>query len=133
VGMPTPVMPTSGSATYAVYGATSPTYNDGSSAPGTLTSATLNVTFGATSMINASLSVAMKDGKGYSASGTTTTSLSTFSMSMSATGTGGACGCGCFASASGFFSGANAERAGLAYSINDSSQSVSGAAALKKQ
>jgi hypothetical protein len=138
IGVPTAMMPTEGSAVYNLMGATNPTYGDGSTAPGTLTSAQLNVTFGATTSVAANLNVMMPDGRGYNATGsgtTTTNALSLFNMSMTTTGTGGACSCGCFTNANGFFAGTNAERAGLAYSINDSfaGKNIAGAAAFKKQ
>jgi len=140
VGIPTAAMPTVGTGVaYLPVGSTSPTYNDGSSAPGKLTSASLTVDFGfstGTTRVRADLGISMMDGKGYVATGTTTTSTSLFSMGMTVTGTGGGCSCGgCSGQASGFFAGASAERAGLAYSINDSfaGQSISGATALKKQ
>ena len=133
IGTPTAVMPTTGTGTYVLLGATTPTYLNGSFAPGAVTSGQLNVTFGATTSIGANLSLAMSDGKGYALSGTTTTSSSQFEMSMSVAGSGGACCGSCSSFASGFFAGTNAERAGLAYHISDNSQTILGAAAFKKQ
>ena len=145
VGMPTPTMPTGGSATYSLYSvngvssATSPTYVDGLNAPGTLLQTSfVKVNFGAASgahMIQANLDIAMSDGRGYNFNNSTTSSSSLFSMSGSVTGSGGACGTSsCFGSVSGFFAGANADRAGVGYQIQDPilGRQVIGAAALKK-
>jgi hypothetical protein len=145
VGMPTAVMPTTGSATYSLApdslapsgtSATRPTYNNGSSAPGTLLpNSQLMITFGATHTIGANLNVSMSDGQGYNLNGTTTSSNSLFSMSPTVRGTAGsACACGCSGNISGFFAGANAERAGVGYLINDSTSfsQVVGAAAFKR-
>jgi hypothetical protein len=69
VGMPTLVMPASGSATYSLLGATRPTYLDGSTAPGTF-NGSLSVTFGATPTLSMNLNIAMPDNKGYAMGGT---------------------------------------------------------------
>jgi len=133
VGIPTAAMPTSGTATYTLLGATKPTYASGSSAPGTF-SGSLSVTFGGTAAVSGSFNVAMPDGKGYAWTGSTTTSSASFSMSSLSTGTGGACSSSCSASVQGFFAGANAERAGIGYRVIDSiaNQTVVGAAAFTK-
>ena len=136
IGMPTPVMPTTGTATYSLAGATRPTYTDGSFAPGTLLpSSNLSVTFGATHTIGASLQIAMQDGKGFSMVGTTTSVSSAFSMTPTVTGTsGGACSSSCSGSIQGFFAGATAERVGLGYRIQEipSFKQLVGTAAFKK-
>lgn len=138
IGMPTPSMPQSGTATYTLAGATQPTYIDGSSTPGTL-SGSLSVDFGRFT-VGTNLNVAMPDGKGYAMNNAAASiSGSTFSGSFfgptQVTGTGGACSSGCSALVNGFFAGASAERAGLGYKIDDSiaSKSVVGAAAFAKQ
>lgn len=138
VGMPTAVMPQSGLATYSLLGATRPTYTDGLGAPGTL-SGSLSVDFGQFT-VGTNLNVAMPDGKGYAIGGSapitgnlfTATNFSGLTVSGTA---GGACSSVCDALVSGFFAGANAERAGLGYHINDSlaNKNVVGAAAFKKQ
>ena len=127
VGMPTAMMPTIGTATYSLAGATSPTYSDGRSAPGTFTGS-LGVTFGSLASITGSFAVAMPDGNSWQWSGSTSTSTALFSMSST-------CGCSCSADVTGFFSGASAERAGVGYLIHDTGSGtidVVGAAAFKK-
>jgi len=144
VGMPSASMPTSGTATYSLVGATSPTYADGRSAPGTFTGS-LGVTFGGSTSITGNFAVAMPDGKGWQWTASTSTSSALFSMSVNnfvappspITGTGGACGgaCSCQADVTGFFAGTSAERAGIGYIIQDSTSGtvdVVGAAAFKK-
>jgi FecR protein len=65
IGMPTPVMPTTGSAIYTLLGATSPTYADGRSAPGVF-AGSLEVLFGrANPTVTMAFSVAMPDGNKY--------------------------------------------------------------------
>ena len=140
VGAPTAVMPLSGSATYTLLGATSPTYLDGSSAPGTL-SGSLSVLFGVEGSVGMNLNVAMPDGKGYAITGSAflPTSTAFFTgqtgQGLSATGSGGACSSGCGARVDGFFAGTSAERVGLGYHIDDflAQKDVVGAAAFKKQ
>ncbi|HEX7249813.1 MAG TPA: hypothetical protein VF262_05445, partial [Burkholderiales bacterium] len=134
---PTAQMPTVGSATYTLLGATSPTYLDGSAAPGTLTGS-LNVDFGRLT-VGVNLNVAMPDGKGYGVGGTAQISsnfiFGSTGNGLTTSGTGGACSSsGCGALVNGFFAGTTAERAGLGYHINDfaSSKEVIGAAAFKK-
>jgi hypothetical protein len=134
-GLPTPVMPASGTATYTIIGSTSPTYVGGTTAPGAVTGGTINVTFGGTVTVGLSnFGVAMPDGASYTLNGTTTTSGSTFSMNPLVTGAGPACGaCGCSSTMNGFFSGASAERIGTSYHINDSTgRNVIGVAAFSK-
>lgn len=135
VGMPTPVMPTTGSAIYTLLGATNPTYADGHTAPGTF-AGSLEVLFDARSpSVTMAFSVAMPDGNKYLLNGSTTYSGALFSSSsLTVTGAGGsACiGSGCFSDVQGFFSGTNAARAGVAYHINDNySADIIGAAAFK--
>ena len=138
VGMPTATMPTTGTATYSMIGATPPTYADGRTAPGTF-SGSLGVDF-ANAAVNGSFNVGMPDGKGYAWSIATSINGYTFleNSSGSITGTGGACpnSCGCSARTHGFFAGASAERAGVGYHITDGISStpanIIGAAAFKK-
>jgi hypothetical protein len=139
VGMPTAQMPTVGSATYTLLGATSPTYVDGSAAPGTLTSGSLNVNFQLLT-VGVNLNVAMPDGMGYNVGGAAQISGSlifgaTGGSGLTATGTAGnACSYGCNALVNGFFAGTTAERVGIGYHINDygNNKDVIGAAAFKK-
>ena len=135
IGMPTPVMPTTGSAIFTLLGATSPTYTDGRSAPGTF-AGSLEVLFGARSTVTMAFSVDMPDGNKYLMNGSTAASGAMFSTSsLSVTGAGGnACGSGCYSYVQGFFSGANAARAGVAYHISDyypAGADIVGAAAFK--
>jgi hypothetical protein len=136
IGLPTPVMPTIGSATYSLVGATSPTNVAGGVAPGTLNASTSNLSVNfATQTIVANLDVTIA-GNGYNVNGRTTYSGSQFSIfSPTVTGTGGsACSSGCSAQVSGFFAGASAQRAGVGYQVNDfqNSLQILGAAAFKK-
>jgi hypothetical protein len=141
VGMPTAQMPTVGSATYTLLGATSPTYVvDGGAAPGTLTSGSLSVDFGRLT-VGVNLNVAMPDGYGYAVGGNAQITGNTIfgatytndPLSVAGT-TGSSCTSGCSAQVSGFFAGTTAERAGLGYKINDftGSKDIIGAAAFKK-
>jgi hypothetical protein len=142
VGMPTLVMPTSGTASYSLIGATRPTYIDGSVSPGMFTGS-LSVTFGASPTLSMNLNIAMPDSKGYALGGTIPVSGISFvgfnfggqGNGMTVSGSGGACSSGCDALMTGFFAGANAERAGLGYHVNDflANKDVIGAAAFKKQ
>jgi hypothetical protein len=136
-------MPVTGTATYALMGATSPTFVDGHAAPGTF-SGGLSVNFG-TQIITMGLLISMpSDGVGYAIAGNTSYSGSSFNGSASFSGgvpssplaivgtTPTSCTCFCNASVQGFFAGATAERAGLGYKIQDSIGTVIGAAAFKK-
>jgi hypothetical protein len=127
VGTPTPTMPTTGSATYSLLGATRPT--DGTNV-GTFTGS-LGISFGATHTITGSFNVAIASNN-YSWGITTTSSNSLFSASATIP-TGPSCACACSIGVSGFFAGASAERAGMAYHINDVGvRNVVGAAAFTK-
>jgi hypothetical protein len=130
IGTPTPIMPTTGSATYTLMGATAPTVADGSAAPGTF-SGSLGINF-ATQAVSGNFNVAMAS-KSYGWSLTTTASNSLFSGSTTI-GCGPTCACSCTIGVSGFFAGASAERAGIAYHINDAGPNINifGAAAFKK-
>jgi hypothetical protein len=127
IGTPTAVMPTSGSATYSLMGATRPT--DGTNV-GTFTG-TLGIVFGAGSSITGNFNVAIAS-KNYTWGFTTSSTNALFSAS-STIGCGATCPCGCVIGTSGFFAGASAERAGVAYHINDQFvRNVVGAAAFTK-
>lgn len=128
IGMPTAVLPTSGTATYTLLGATLPTYGSGTVAPGTFSGA-LSVSFGAQATIAGQFSAAMPDRTySWSASGVTTSSAFTLSTSNIS-----GCFSACTAKTAGFFAGTSAERAGIVYQIQDFSGNVHGAAAFKKQ
>jgi hypothetical protein len=128
VGMPTPVMPTSGSATYSFLGATSPTYVSGSTAPGKF-DGSITVTFGGSGNINGNFKVTMPDST-YSWAWQAATAAQFSASTNSVTG----CTSNCSASVSGFFSGANAERIGVGYHVSDSqaNRNILGAAAFQK-
>ena len=143
IGLPTPVMPVGGTATYTLLGATSPTFTNLSAAPGTFSGA-LTVDFGQQT-VTLGMTVSMPSaGTGYAIGGTTNYTNSAFSSSASFSGgsqfgqlsiagtTGTSCTCFCNASVQGFFAGANAERAGLGYTISDAGSGIVGAAAFKK-
>ena len=136
VGLPTPVMPTQGSATYSLIGATAPTYANGSAVPGTLTTASLSVTFSSITTISGTFGVNMSDGKSWDWTISTSTSSAFFrgtASDASGTMTGTGCAvCGCNATVNGFFAGAGADRAGVSYHLNNIQGQVLGAAALKK-
>jgi hypothetical protein len=132
VGMPTAVMPTIGTATYSLSGATSPTYAGGLTSPGHVTSGTLSVDFGAFSVQIINLGVAMPDAS-YLVNGNGFVSGNRFSFFTNTVTGGTACGaCSCSSSGNGFFAGASAERAGLAYQISDFSKQINGVAAFQK-
>ncbi|MGQ0544973.1 MAG: FecR family protein [Betaproteobacteria bacterium] len=134
IGMPTPVLPTSGGGTYTLAGATRPTYQfDQGVAPGTF-SGTLNVVFGALAEVTANFNIAMPDGKGFTMVGNNLTITSPdWQITPTVTGSGGACSSGCTGFISGFFAGLNAERAGVGYHIGQNfvGPEVIGAAAFK--
>jgi hypothetical protein len=133
IGKPTAVMPTGGSANYALAGATRPTYTgNGAVGPGTF-NGSLTVNFGATHGVTGNFNVAMPD-KSYAWTSSTTTFGAAFNMST----TSGITGCSdglCNAQVRGFFAGASAERVGLGYMLedNNTNKTLFGAAAFKKQ
>ncbi len=134
VGMPTTTLPVSGGGMYTLLGATRPTYADGRQPPGTF-SGMLNVAFGATPTVTVvDFTIAMPDRTYIMQSGAIPISPSSFFS------TGGQritpltinnCSSVCSGRVDGFFSGVNAERAGVAYHINDSLIQVTGTAAFK--
>ncbi len=130
IGTPTAVLPTTGTATYAVMGATSPTtFATNAPAPGTfLTSSSISVAFGTTATITALFNVNANNSN-YVMSGSTTTRTAIFSMSPTISG----CLSACSGGINGFFAGPGAERIGAAYRIEDLNGTVLGAAAFKKQ
>jgi len=136
IGTPTAVMPTTGNATYTMIGATSPTYTatTGNPGPGTFSgSLTVNFGIGTSTPLHAvagSFNVAMPD-KTYAWTANTTTPNALFTM-FTSTVTG--CISGCSASVNGFFAGANAARAGIAYNVGTGTgNDIVGAAAFTKQ
>ncbi|WP_415643272.1 beta strand repeat-containing protein [Sphingomonas antarctica] len=154
-GDPATGVPITGSAVYALAGATAPTIADGSQAPGTLTG-TMGVGF-ATRHVGLDL-VATVGGTAYAmktAGGSADTTASTlgyggpianpsnpyqFAGSIPVPTGGAACagsGSGCSASIQGFLSGVGGAQAGITYAISNSAgatnQSISGAAAFVKK
>jgi len=130
VGLPTPVLPTNGvTATYALAGASRPTYLDGSTTPGTFTGS-LTVKFDPQASINGTFQAAMPD-RTFNWTALGSTSSSSFLL---ATQTSSGCVGTCNIATAGFFAGANAEGAGVGYSINDTgnAKTVTGAAAFRK-
>ena len=134
VGIPTAIMPTFGTATYALIGYTIPTSTDvssGWSQNGTLTA---NFFSGA-SVVGVNLLVTNLIDT-YTINDTVTSIGSTFSGATLNNTTGTStlntlCANGCTTSINGFFAGDNASHAGLAYSINDSfSRNIQGVAAF---
>lgn len=127
-GVPTAIMPTSGTGAFALLGATSPTEANGLLAPGTLSAASMTVDFGA---LTYSLSFNGTLGGPTSFNGSGSGSLTGNKLnSASLTGLIGACTAS--GSVSGMFFGASAERAGFTYKLNDGTYTVVGAAALKR-
>ena len=131
VGVPTATMPASSGATYTLVGASAPTYMNGHTVPGVLTSASVTAQYnGATTNITAlSMTVAMP-GVTYSMNGSSISNAgSLFSVNPTTTG---CASLPCSATVLGFFSGASAQRMGLGYNIVDGPDRVYGAAALSK-
>ena len=138
VGVPTATIPTSGTATYSLLGATSPTYTDGRTIPGSVTGGTLGVAWGGSGAYDVSLSgftVQMPDTQ-YRLDGSQTvfTPVPYFGFGAAVTSPTSCASTGCNASVTGFFAGTNAERAGISYHIQDFdlTKDVLGAAAFKK-
>jgi hypothetical protein len=119
-------------ATYTLLGATNPTTDAAGAMPGTLSSASLTANFGSgTASFNANLNVNAAayviNAAGLAISG------SGFSGSSFGYTTGAACASGCSTSVHGFFAGAMAARAGVAYNIqNGAGNYINGAAAFTK-
>lgn len=131
IGVQTPSMPTTGTATYAMLGATSPTVRDGSRSPGSATGELAVQWGGPNTKVGVHLKVTMPSDAIYevlTTGGTANPALSelqatgnsTFSgNSVLATGSGQSCSGTCQAILQGFFAGPTQERAGLAYTISN--------------
>jgi len=129
VGIPTSSMPATGTATYSMIGATlasSPTLGNGTF------NGALNVDFGS-GWLNARLNVNFAAGSAGFSSNAYFGGSSSFQGGSSST-TGSLCGGnGCTAFYRGFFAGADAARAGMAYQITTgANDSISGTAAFTK-
>jgi hypothetical protein len=120
-GLPTPAasMPTGGTFTYNLIGATSPTLANRTVAPGVLNSASLVGNF-TTATVNVNLS-ATAGGSTFTGTAAGTIGGSTFGATgtANATGVGATIGCSgsCALSVNGFFAGTGASHAGLVYQI----------------
>ncbi len=150
VGVPTLLMPTAGSFSYSLTGATLATTSDGSVAPGTL-SASAVVQFGSgtstrvgiqgsVAFANTSLQFASNGGiNNVAASNLNMTSTNTFSGTLSTSQTGsGPLNCpvsGCTTQLRGGFYGPDAARLGIDYSISGSSsnRTINGVGVFTKQ
>jgi len=135
VGVPTASMPTTGSASYSVIGSTSPTLVSGTQPAGSLVSAALSVDFGLAE-VNYSL-LASVGGFTYSGEGTSQAlggPVNTYTFSNNTTGTACAGACGCSGEVKLLFTGTNATRAGITYSINGdvTGQTATGAVAFTR-
>jgi|TARA_R100000501_G_scaffold17834_1_gene34124 hypothetical protein len=134
-GEPASNLPTSGSTTYALIGATDPTIRDGSLAPGSVTGSAA-VAFGATPRVGVDLSVTI-GGSTYGIStaggaanpasgmevGTSGNANMTFQdYNLTATGTGPVCGGSgnCGAIFTGFLAGDGASHIGMSYTFGNS-------------
>jgi hypothetical protein len=129
IGIPTAVIPTSGSATYNLMGHTNPTASDGST--GYTVTGSLIVNFGPTaSSANINLGISNSGNSFVANQSSLTITGSTWSGSLPTTGT--SC-VSCSTSVSGFFAGANAERVGLSYLMAVPTGNINGVAAFAKQ
>ncbi len=129
-GTPTATMPTTGTGTFSLLGATNPTKAAGLLTPGTLSSASMSVNFGAQTF-NLSLAGTISGvATNFSATGSGSISGNNIN-NTSISGLIGACGAS--GSVDGKFFGTSAERAGIAYKLSDGFlTTVIGAAALKQ-
>jgi hypothetical protein len=141
IGVPSPTLPATGTATYAVRAATSPTVADGSKSPGTATGS-LAVQWGGTSTkVGLHLSVTMPGDTTYQvlSTGGTANPASTeivvgtgglwSGFNLLTTGSGYSCSGTCNTSVRGFFAGSAQEGAGLSYRLgtNATSKAIDGA------
>ena len=130
LGIPAVSLPTSGTATYAMLGATSPTVRDGSRSPGTATGALAVLWAGPSTKVGVQLKITIPNDATYevlTSGGTANpagSELSAFDTSMftggsvTTVGNGQSCSGSCTSIIQGFFAGPTQERAALAYTIN---------------
>jgi hypothetical protein len=128
---------TNATGTYALLGGTSPTFSQvsGSGAVGTLNSGSLLVNFGAgTVNANLNLTVSVPSVSNTFVVSAPNLPIAGSGFSGSGAATAGACSGSCFTNIQGFFSGAMASRAGLAYNIQgvNGSGFVTGTAGFNK-
>jgi hypothetical protein len=132
IGLPTSPMPTTGTASMNLAGATQPTFSNGTGAGlgvGTVTSGTLSANFAANT-VSTSFSTSFSSGYTYSASGSGTISGAGMSGTISSytAGMGPVCyPSPCSGSFKGVFAGAGASYAGYTYLINAPSFAINGA------
>jgi len=143
IGEMTPLasMPTSGSYTYSLLGATSPTFTDGIGGglgAGKVTAASASVNFGSL-MLSGSMNLAFNGGSNTYAISFPSQSISNnqYSGSGTMTKTAGSidvCGPHCIVTAKAFFAGAGASHLGYAYqaSTTTTGMYMDGAAVLKR-
>lgn len=134
IGLPTTVMPT-GSATYSLLGATSPTLASGSVAPGTVNSASLAADFN-TSSVNLNMDMNV-GGTNYQTAnlpmsiGRAPNGFTFFGSGPTFNGSN-CISVGCNTNVEGFFAGESASHAGLAYKTSIPGDSINGAAVFTK-
>ena len=136
MGIPTASMPTSGTATLNLAGATQPTFSNGTGAGlgvGTVTSGQLTANFAANT-VSTSFSTSYSSGYTYSAGGSGTISGAGMSGTISSYSAGMGPVCypsACTGSFKGFFAGAGAAYGGFVYKIDvPASFSINGAIAF---
>lgn len=138
VGLPTVTLPTIGSVTYTLLGATAPTFSSGSGlvSLGSLESLTLLANLSGTRTTGGSFTMSLKDPALNLISFNGSFSGGAVFSGSSTTGTGAGCSGSCGVSLNGFFAGANAERAGVSYQVQTPGCSTGctgvGVAALKR-
>ena len=133
VGIPTADMP-SGSATYSLLGATSPTLASGAGTPGSVSSASLTANFdlaqvslGMNLSVNGTpyavsvpnMAIGTPDSFRFGGTGTATNGVDCISV-------------GCTTDVDGYFAGSGAAYAGLGYKVSIPGDNINGAAAFKK-
>lgn len=130
-GSPATAMPTSGSFTYNMLGATSPTFKTEGFAPGTVTSAQLFGTFTPTGG-TVGMSMALTANAMNLTMSTSATSFTGSSFNFTGNTLGGTCSSGCSTSVHGAFSGTGASNAGVGYAITMPGNTLGGVITFKK-
>jgi hypothetical protein len=123
VGLPTPTMPTLGSVTYTLLGATTPVFATGSGVVGlgVLESLTLmaNLAGGGTTSGNFSMTIKDPSLNLITVSNTASSFVGSGNViAGTGSGSGPSCSGTCNVAINGFFAGANAERAGISYRVD---------------
>ena len=135
VGIPTAVMPTTGTVTYNLLGSTTPTATNGTTGYTVTASVTVNFAL-TTGQVGVNMTVANAANSYTTGATPLTISGSTFTGAVPTTSSPTStapCSGGCTTSVNGFFAGTNAARVGLSYTISNISggNSVQGVAAFK--